>query len=237
MPHQTSNAPARGNTAASSRGEETRRALMRAVETLAVNKGLENLSIREILIEAQQKNESALQYHFGSLSGLINALIQERTAQIAATRAEKLAGLLSATDQPDLRALCEVMVLPAFNLAQASPDFRHYVSAFGHKMILANDDQLKKYARGLGASARQTNRLLRQALPELGSTLFTIRINQAMRLATAAMADQAKRKRGFQGKTGRLFIESLIDSIEALLRAPISSQTARALEASRPGTQ
>ena len=51
---------------------------MRAVEQLAAEKGLAYISIREIISKANQKNESALQYHFGNLAGLIDTLRQSR---------------------------------------------------------------------------------------------------------------------------------------------------------------
>ena len=56
-----------------SRREATQTAIMRSVECLAAENGLENISIRDILARAGQKNESALQYHFKNLSGLLAA--------------------------------------------------------------------------------------------------------------------------------------------------------------------
>lgn len=46
---------------------------MRAAEKLIAVRGIENVSIRDIVSEAGQKNESALQYHFKSFTGLIAA--------------------------------------------------------------------------------------------------------------------------------------------------------------------
>ena len=77
-----------------SRREATQNALMRSVESLAAERGLENISIREILARAGQKNESALQYHFKNLSGLLNALRTTRSQEIAAHRAKYLHDLL-----------------------------------------------------------------------------------------------------------------------------------------------
>ena len=68
---------------------------MRAAEKLIADQGLENVSIRQIVSHAQQKNESALQYHFGNLSGLIKAIHAERSALIIAKRAELLDALLA----------------------------------------------------------------------------------------------------------------------------------------------
>ena len=65
------------------RGQETRRLLMQAAEKLIAEKGLEQVSIREILNEAGQNNTSALQYHFGNLNGLIAAIHAERSDEPA----------------------------------------------------------------------------------------------------------------------------------------------------------
>ena len=61
-----------------SRREATQTAIMRSVECLAAENGLENISIRDILARAGQKNESALQYHFKNLSGLLASIRRAR---------------------------------------------------------------------------------------------------------------------------------------------------------------
>ena len=52
----------------------TQTALMEAAETLIAENGIQNVSNKEIVREAGQKNQSALQYHFGNLRGLVNAV-------------------------------------------------------------------------------------------------------------------------------------------------------------------
>ena len=53
------------------RSEATRMRLIHAAEKLFAEDGLEHVSIRAIILAAEQKNESVLQYHFGSKAGLI----------------------------------------------------------------------------------------------------------------------------------------------------------------------
>ena len=62
------------------RGDATRQALMKAEQL--VEKGPSNVTIREIVEKAGQKNESALQYHFKNMEGLINATHRFRDQQI-----------------------------------------------------------------------------------------------------------------------------------------------------------
>ena len=106
-----------------SRREATQTAIMRSAECLAAEKGLENISIRDILARAGQKNESALQYHFKNFSGLLTAIRRARTQEVSARRQQYLEALLAKTPRLDLRQVCSVMVMPAFDLAKTSPAF------------------------------------------------------------------------------------------------------------------
>jgi AcrR family transcriptional regulator len=73
-----------------SRSIATQMALMKAAEKLIAEKGIHNVSISQIVKEAGQKNESALQYHFKNLQGLINAIHHMRSDQTRLKRTELL---------------------------------------------------------------------------------------------------------------------------------------------------
>ena len=60
------------------RAIDTRDRLMRAMEKLSAQKGSENVTVKALIEEAGQKNESVLQYHFGSKEGLLAAIHQSR---------------------------------------------------------------------------------------------------------------------------------------------------------------
>ena len=64
---------------------------MRAAEKLIAERGIENVSIREIVNAAGQKNESALQYHFKNFTGLIKAIHTVRSNETQEKRQELLA--------------------------------------------------------------------------------------------------------------------------------------------------
>ena len=68
---------------------------MRAAEQLIAERGIENVSIRDIVSAANQKNESVLQYHFKNLTGLIEAIQLTRSAQTQEKRAEQIEALSS----------------------------------------------------------------------------------------------------------------------------------------------
>jgi AcrR family transcriptional regulator len=111
---------------------------MRAAERLFAEKGANNVTIREIVETAGQKNESALQYHFKNLEGLIAATHRYRDAQIVAVRSRCLDELADQSDQPQLRDIAIAMVHPTFELAGKHADFRRYIRGFS--LSLATSD-------------------------------------------------------------------------------------------------
>lgn len=210
------------------RSEVTKNALMRAAEKLIAEAGVENISIREIVAVAGQKNESALQYHFGNLTGLLDAIHLQRSEQVQTKRAEFLSVVLKTSSEPSLRQLCALMVEPTFYLARSDAEFRRYIKAFGHKLAISDISPLKAATAkgGGGASGQQTGVLLREVLPHLSGDHYLNRMEAAVMLCSASMYHQAKQNNAFRGLQSDLFIHNLIDALVGLLSAPVSAATA-----------
>lgn len=205
------------------RGEATKNALMRAAEKLIAQGGVENVSIREIVAAADQKNESALQYHFKNLTGLLEAIHIERAVTVENKRAELLAATLARTEEPSLRDLCSLMIEPTFQLARSNPEFRRYIKAFGHQLALSDTSPLtglqnKDRGRALAP-------LLKKELPHLTKDDYRARMEAAIRLSSASMHHQAKQKNAFRGEQSDLFLNNLLDALTGLLSAPVSPET------------
>ena len=209
------------------RSDATKSALMRAAEQLVAERGVENISIKEIVAAAGQKNESALQYHFKNLTGLLGAIHDERSAQVHAKRTELLADALAGSAQPSLREICLLMVLPTFELARSSVEFRRYVKAFGHELALSEPSPLQMALRtgGGGESGAQIGGLLKAALPHLDDEDYYRRMDAAVMLCSASMYHQARRNNAFRGKQSELFLHNLVDALCGLLGADVSAET------------
>ena len=61
------------------RKRNTKLEILRAAETLFQTKGIDGVSMREISAAAGQKNHSAAQYHFGSIDGVINGILDRHS--------------------------------------------------------------------------------------------------------------------------------------------------------------
>jgi len=103
-------APLRRNA----RTEVTRQSLISAAERLIAEKGLANVSTRDVLAAAGQRNQSALQYHFGGKDGLIRAVVIARSEAMDNRRKELLSAL---PDTPSVKELATVLIRPLAELA------------------------------------------------------------------------------------------------------------------------
>lgn len=207
------------------RTEATRQALMDAAEKLIAEKGVENVSIREILRASGQKNESALHYHFKNLSGLITTLRHRRDKEVHEKRTALIEQTLSRSPAPTLRELCELMVGPAFQLAQSSTGFRRYIKAFGHELTLADAPASRLTNRINGESNQRLGHYLRDALDHLDEVAYQRRMDSALRFISASMVHEARQKNAFRGHAANVFYSSLIDTLVGLLSAPESPET------------
>jgi len=205
----------------------TQTALMDSAENLIAENGIRNVFVRDIVGEAGQKNESALQYHFGNLQGLINMIHQRRNEQTHTKRAQLLAELQAKKSKPTLRDLCELMVHPTFLLARSDKQFRKYAAAFSHEIVLAEDSAYTKVSTsgGGGESGKQLGILLREALPHLNEPTYRARMDLAVRMCSAAVSNHLRQKKPMTGPAADFFINNLVDALEGLLGGQVSPAT------------
>jgi len=84
------------------------------------------VSVREITEAAEQRNASAVHYHFGSRDGLVLAIHEKHQTPMDAERRAMVADLEAAGRGDDLRALVETIVVPMARALDA-PDGRDYL--------------------------------------------------------------------------------------------------------------
>lgn len=105
---------------------DPRRALIDAAERLYAAHGIEGVSMRDIAAAAGNRNNSAVQYHFGSREGLLEAIFQHRMTAINETRRCYLDGIDRAGLGRDVRALVSAEIRPLTDFLGSTPDSGHY---------------------------------------------------------------------------------------------------------------
>lgn len=209
-----------------SRGQATRRALISAAERLFAEKGPAHVTIREINELAGQKNESALQYHFKNLAGLVAATHRFRDEQIVAARRVCLQELMQRTQKPTLHDVAYLMVAPTFALGRLHEDFRYYIRAFSLSLASGDTPVLTTVRRGDGETDRQIAGLLRPRLAHLDADSYNRRLESAIRFVSVSMYVHSHQPDAFHGPESDRFFDELIDALVGLLSAKESSQAA-----------
>src|SRR4029077_11859472 len=85
--------------------------LISAAEQLFADRGIDGVSLREINREAQQRNTTSLQYHFGDREGLLRAILAKHGREVHARR-NALLDQYEANRVDDIRLLSSAFVLP-----------------------------------------------------------------------------------------------------------------------------
>jgi AcrR family transcriptional regulator len=207
------------------RGDVTRERLMRAAELLIAQHGIENVTVRAIVAEADQKNESALQYHFKNKEGLLNAIHQQRNAEIRALRTKLLQPYLTG-QVPELRDICQLMVVPAYTLARENTAFGYYIRGFGPRIAQSSRPIQMTFENVAVESATFVLDHMHRLMGEMPEALFLARLESALRFVALSLSHQAGSSSGFLGTQGQRFIANLQDTMVGIFLAPVSSAAA-----------
>jgi len=208
------------------RGDVTRELLMRAAELLIAKDGIENVTVRAIVLEAGQKNESALQYHFQNRSGLLDAIHKHRNAEVRAYREMLLQPYLTG-QAPDLRDICRLMVMPSYTLAREDKGFRHYIRGFGPRIAQSSRPIQMVFDNASSEGVTFLLDHLHREVGEMPEAIFLARLESTLRFVALSMYHQAGPSRGFAGDQGERFISNLQDTMLGVMSAPVSVETAK----------
>lgn len=207
----------------------TREQLLDTAERLFFAKGLDDVSLRAIVREAGQRNQSALQYHFGNREGLITAIVTRRTAQLEARRKLLLEAALADKSTLDLRDICTLLTTALFLLCSESVDFRRFLGHFAQR-LLASEHQIMFFIESQDTPALDRVREHAQAaLGHLPRPVRELRMENAYSLTLLAISRRARNGGTFRGARAELFLNNLIDQLVAMLDAPLSDATSQRL--------
>lgn len=214
-------------------GPSAKQQLVLTAERLFAQRGLDGVPLRQIGTEAGMANKSAVQYHFGSKQGLVQAILLNRLEHL--TRRRRL--LEARTPSDDLRGIVEAHQLPLIELAEDETCFYlpfleqllRYDSSVSPLTALPHTHQEshQHYVDSVGALIEYVPQPLRDN-----------RIHQVSAMCVHACADR-HRARLFNTSVPSyaVHVSSLLDGFVALLAASPSEETLAALDgatATRP---
>lgn len=105
--------------------------LILAAEKLFAEGGIQGVSMREIAARARQGNHAAVQYHFGSREGLVQAIFDFRMEQMEPMRGKMLDSLERRGLTRDAWSILEIVMLPQLHLdGGANTSYGNFLSQY-----------------------------------------------------------------------------------------------------------
>ena len=213
--------------------EHTRQQLILAAEKLFAESGIDAVSLRQINVEAGQRNSSAAHYHFGSKDALILSIYQLRMEHVNERRLSTLEKLRIDGKENSVRDLVGAIVNPIVAEIDADESGHNYIrflaQAIGHPQL----DLIKLWRQEYSGGLHRTLELLDHALPDIPSPLFGQRFGLAFEQIVHSLADREKLRHSTQNTfeiDTPLFVSNLIDCITGAMSAPVSGETKKELQ-------
>lgn len=166
----------------------TRDRLLDAAEELFARRGLQAVSLREIGLAADQRNNGVIQYHFGDKAALVRAVFERRAAIVDARRIELLDATLAAGDRVP-SALLRAYLIPLAEQVAAGNWYVPFLSRLQAEH--QRDELLAGVSAPVSTAYTRVRALLRdEHLAGLPSRRFAIRWRLALNLSVDALADR-----------------------------------------------
>ncbi len=182
------------------------------------------MPLRDIAAAAGQRNNSAVQYHFGSRDGLIEAVVAQRMVTLEVRRLELLAER-AAADEPDgVHELLEVLVVPMFELGS-----RHGIGYYARFLEQIRTHPAVTDEANLHGTRRTSVRVimhrLDRGLPELPAALRMRRLRALPTVLFSLLADHERAVQdGVVAADDTSAWTELIDILAGALTAPVSER-------------
>jgi AcrR family transcriptional regulator len=116
------------------RAEKAMNAIMDAAERLFAYNGIEGVSLRQILIEAKQRNKYAISLYFGTKEDLVFAIISRRIAEMNVRRRVLIAEARANGSADTPRAVLEIIFRPLAEVSDATGQYTY--ARFLHQAML-----------------------------------------------------------------------------------------------------
>ena len=193
----------------------TRERLLHEAERLFARRGVHQVTLREIIEAAGQRNVSALQYHFGSREGVLEAIIERHETGVDEHRGR----LLEATglDAPT-RDLMAVLLVP-YGTYLATPEGRDFL-----RIVAQLTEWFLEWRLPIrtGPNLRLVLTELASRPPDVPPAVRETRIVQVIQLMAASMAQRAlTMESGTDELDEPTYLGNLADVLVGVLEAPL----------------
>lgn len=183
-------------------------------EDLFAAGGINGVSMREIALKAGQRNHFAVQYHFGSREGLVEAIFDYRMDQMEPIREAMLAAAEAKGRLDDARTLLDIVYMPQLGLPDGE-GHHSYAGFLSQYLMRSSSHRFGDFGGTAHPHLARVFELLRARLSYLPEDVAQRRLVTASFMFLAILA----RHRTFEsiGPGEETFDEALEDTIEQIV--------------------
>src|SRR6478672_5986223 len=98
--------------------EDTKNQLKAAAQLLFAQRGVDGVTVQEIVNAAGQRNNAALHYHFGSKEELIRQMVVDGAAVLDRRRREMLDAIDAGGGPKSIREVILILIMPVIELGE-----------------------------------------------------------------------------------------------------------------------
>lgn len=194
--------------------------ILRAAEALFAERGLDAVSLREVAIQAGQKNTNAVQYHFGSKEGLVHAIWERHATGIEAHRA----ALLAQTDGDlALAEAVDMLVTPVLAKLDDPDSGREYLLIMSQLVSNPQQNILSMYKTLPEPSSMVLIKRLDHYASHLGNADKKLRILFVLGILFHGIADYIRLQQAHAALVDDLPVENLKTSLIRTISAVVTS--------------
>jgi AcrR family transcriptional regulator len=208
--------------------EETKNQIKAAAQMLFAQRGVDGVTVQEIVNAAAQRNNAALHYHFGSKEELIRQMVVDGAAVLDRRRREMLDELKARGGPRNIRDIMLVLMMPVIELGE-DERWRGYIRFTSN--LQASDPETLRAALNhrWNSGYVECFEYLKKILP-LPAAIIEQRLSIFMIYANAILSAHEAALEKRHARSSRLWsqpftIENMLDTLEAALTCPPSEQT------------
>lgn len=223
------------------KGERTRLRLKKAALRLFVQRGLENVSIRDIQTAAGQKNNGSISYYFSSKDALLREIVADIARVLDEDNNRRLDALEARGGPTDIRQVAEILLPIVSRPASEFSEAEQYQLQFFTSVLITRRDLMFEATAGADRATRRCFAHIRRLAPEMPAEILRQRL-QLMLLygLTAGASMEAGRvdNRAWKSLWNQRSAEpNLADTMAGMITAPVSPEALAAVGQLRTETE
>ena len=214
------------------KGERTRLRLKKTALRLFAQRGIENVSIRDIQAAAGQKNNGSITYYFSSRDALIREIVADVAAILDEDNNRRLDALEARGGPNSVREVAEIL-LPIVERGPEGENEAQYQLQFFTSVLITRRDLLFEATAEADRATRRCFRHIVRLAPEMPKEVINQRLQMMLLFALSAGASMESGKEGNRNWSSLWNQASaehnLADIMAGMITAPVSDKTLNAV--------